>query len=149
MKRFICPYCKNDLMHHSELCGGEIGYAEPIPEIHPVAEFIESIPMSIRIMAIVLIVLIIALFSASTFAGGGYFEAPVVNGYCRPFMAPPKPWKRLYSFDEAKIMQGKIKVVEIKKFQVNHCFEYDEVERGKIIREYVISEEWYVEDGRK
>ena len=55
MKRLICPYCQNDLMHHSELCGGEIGYAEPIPEIHPVAEFLESIPMCVRIIAVALI----------------------------------------------------------------------------------------------
>ena len=55
MKRFICPYCKNDLMHHSDLCGGEIGYAEPIPELHPVAEFIEAIPMSIRILALAIL----------------------------------------------------------------------------------------------
>ena len=140
MKRFICPYCKNDLMHHSELCGGEIGYAEPIPELHPVAEFIESIPMSIRIMAIVLIVLIIAFFSASTFAGGGYFEAPVVNGYCRPFMEPPKPWKRMYQKDELRI---RLQAKQIQQFQVLYCIEYDEVERGKIVREYVIAEEWY------
>lgn len=91
-----------------------------------------------------IIVAMILLFSPIiAFAGGGYFEAPVVNGYCRPFMAPFPPWKRLYSFDEHRIRTGKLKVVEIKKFQVNHCFEYDEVERGKIIREYVISEEWY------
>ena len=88
---------------------------------------------------------ILAFWSVITWAGGGYFEAPIVNGYCRPFMAPPKPWKRIYSFDEVKIREGKIKVKEIKRFQVLYCVEYDEIERRKIIREYVISEEWYVE----
>lgn len=39
---------------------------------------------------------ILAFWSVITWAGGGYFEAPVVNGKCRPFMEPPKPWKRMY-----------------------------------------------------
>ena len=89
---------------------------------------------------------IIVFWSVITFAGGGYFEAPVVNGKCRPFMEPPKPWKRMYQKDELRI---RLQAKQIQQFQVLYCIEYDEVERGKIIREYVISEEWYVEHGRK
>lgn len=138
MKSFICPICNKDMNRHEQFCCN----AQPVMESHPIAEFLESVHIIVRIVALVLFIVLVA-FVSSAWAGGGYFEAPVVNGYCRPFMEPPKPWKRLYSFDELKIMQGKIKVKEIKKFQVNHCFEYDEVERGKIIREYVIAEEWY------
>jgi hypothetical protein len=80
------------------------------------------------------------LFSLPAHAGGGYFEAPIVNGKCRPFMDAPKPWKRMYQSDELRIKkQGR----QIQQFQVLYCVEYDEKERGKIIREYVIAEEWY------
>lgn len=54
MKKFICPYCGNDLGQHDACCG-EIGHAEPVPELHQVAEFLESIPMSIRLIALALI----------------------------------------------------------------------------------------------
>ena len=82
----------------------------------------------------------LCFLSVSALAGGGYFEAPVVNGYCRPFMEPPKPWKRMYQKDELRI---RLQAKQIQQFQVLYCIEYDEVERGKIIREYVIAEEWY------
>ena len=88
----------------------------------------------------IIVVIILAFSTVIVFAGGGFFEAPVVNGYCRPFMEPPKPWKRMYQKDELRI---RLQAKQIQQFQVLYCIEYDEVERGKIIREYVIAEEWY------
>lgn len=94
----------------------------------------------IRDIVSIAIFAVLAFSCVIAFAGGGYFEAPVVNGKCRPFIDPPKPWKRLYQHDELRIKKERR---QIQQFQVLYCIEYDEVERGKIIREYVIAEEWY------
>lgn len=52
-RKFISTYCHQDLLDHDPVCEAS-WKAEPVPELHPVAEFIESMPWPIRALILAL-----------------------------------------------------------------------------------------------
>jgi hypothetical protein len=82
------------------------------------------------------------LFPIISYAGGGQFEAPVVQGRCNPIVLPEdmdgEGWKWIKVHERNKIASGDN---EIHYFQTMYCREFNSA--GGLIREYVIPVEFW------